>query len=251
MSRDARNLLLIALMAMLGYMLWTRSISEMPWSERRSDYYAAIQAAEPLVDAIKNYSERRKEPPESLDQLLPGYIGSIPETTIQRCGKYKYARFGDGKVYLMWYDLGPLQGRALAKESKYPDGDPNHSLLVFTIGETGQVVDARLDRMPKGIEGLPFNSDAWAAGMQRMEMAVALPDEYRLARMPQEAIEKLLGAPDGIRIMRDTPWELRVNCPKGFLKRDILIYWPSENYPKQLYGGNTLRLENWIFVEQQ
>ncbi|MCB1856732.1 MAG: hypothetical protein KDI63_00565 [Gammaproteobacteria bacterium] len=248
-TRNVRHILLVALIAMVGYWFWPGHVSEEPWNVRRLRFYEAGRAAEPLIEAIGRFAERRGGPPRTLDDLVPGYIARIPETGIADCEQFKYASFGGDQVFVMWYDLGPLQGRVPAKPGKYPDGDPNHSILVFTIGEGGQVVDARLDRIPKGIKGIELDPQQWMSGTRRMEMALGLPDQYRLARMPVVELEKLLGPADGRRTMRDTPWELRINCPKGLVERDILIYWPGHNYPQQLYGGNGIQLGNWLYIQ--
>lgn len=45
-------------------------------------------------------------------------------------------------------------------------------------------------------------------------------------------------------------WELRVSCPKGVLNWDVFFYWPSQDYPQQIYGGSVQRIGTWAYVHE-
>jgi hypothetical protein len=45
-------------------------------------------------------------------------------------------------------------------------------------------------------------------------------------------------------------YELRVDCPLGVLNWDCFIYWPSESYPNEIYGGFTELINEWAYVHE-
>ncbi len=45
-------------------------------------------------------------------------------------------------------------------------------------------------------------------------------------------------------------WELKVECSIGFLNWDVFIYWPTEKYPSNIYGGSTELIRNWAYVHE-
>lgn len=48
----------------------------------------------------------------------------------------------------------------------------------------------------------------------------------------------------------NAPWEVRVECSSGFLNWDVFFYWPTEDYPKQIYGGSTELIGKWAYVHE-
>jgi hypothetical protein len=48
----------------------------------------------------------------------------------------------------------------------------------------------------------------------------------------------------------NVPYELRVNCSIGVLNWDCFIYWPSESYPDNIYGGPTELINKWAYVHE-
>ena len=215
---------------------------------RKADFFQASLTAEPLIEAINKYVDVKGAAPKQLDELVPLYISEIPETGLEDCGRFKYVSYGDSQIVVLWYDLGSRHGQPVAKQSQFPDGDSSHAILTFTIGESDYVIDAKFDRMPKEFQVVEFDSEQWLEGRNRIAMAPDLPEKYAISRMPRRVLEQLLGQPDGVRVLRDAPWELRINCPRNLTERDILIYWPSEKYPKQIYGGNTALIGKWLHV---
>ena len=102
--------------------------------------------------------------------------------------------------------------------------------------------------MPKGYEPETFDTARWKTGGDRIGMALALPDTYRLNGMPRDVLESLLGSPGGSRVVHGAPWELRINCPTGLLNHDTFVYWPTRKYPQHLYGGITEPVGRWVYV---
>lgn len=215
---------------------------------RKADFYQVSLRAEPLIQAIDGYTADKKHPPRTLADLVPLYLGEIPGTGLDECDWFKYMNFGTSRIALIWYDLGNRHGAPMAKASKFPDGEQDHSILTFTIGENDHVIDAKFDRMPKGFQLIEFDKGQWLAGNNRIAMAPDLPEKYQISRMPRAVLEELLGAPDGVRVLRDTPWELRVNCPRTLTQRDIFIYWPTQSYPEQAYGGDSELIGKWLYI---
>ena len=62
--------------------------------------------------------------------------------------------------------------------------------------------------------------------------------------------DDVLGEPSGRRAARSSPWELRVDCPIGFLNWDVFFYWPTQNYPDGIYGGAIERIADWAYVHE-
>lgn len=45
-------------------------------------------------------------------------------------------------------------------------------------------------------------------------------------------------------------YEIRVQTPPNFWDRDIFIFWPEENYPAQIYGGNVRLIGDWVYISR-
>lgn len=247
MSSVSKSILLLLCFSGFAWLLLSPT-SEKSLHARKADFYQASLRAERLIGAINSYTAKYKSAPLQLDDLVPGFIEALPDTGLAGCSSFKYVNYGSGRILILWYDLGSRQGQPVAKESHYPDGDPGHAILTFTIGEGDAVIDAKFDRMPKEIQSAEFDPELWISGNNRIAMAIDLPEKYELFRMPRSVLENLLGRPDGVRVLRDAPWELRINCPRNLTERDVLFYWPGERYPQQLYGGNTEMIGNWLYV---
>lgn len=241
-------LLLLILVGVSFWLMFGRSTVISP-DQRKTDLFQASLRAEPLIQAIRGYAIDKKRPPKQLNDLIPLYIAEIPETGLQGCNWFKYVNYADSSIVVLWYDLGSRHGKPVAKESRFSDGDLGHSILVLTIGANENVIDAKLDRMPKEFQPVEFDQAQWLANRNRISMAPGLPEKYAIENMSRPVLEDLLGKPDGERILRDTPWELRINCPRNLTERDIFIYWPTENYPAQIYGGNSELVGKWLYVQ--
>ena len=248
MATFYRSLAVAILFVALLYLLFFSSTTEEQGRVRKGQYFQATLRAEPLIEAIHSYTRYYHARPDQLSQLVPKFIDGIPDTGVAECDRFKYVNYRGSRVEILWYDLGSRDGLPMAKKSQYSDGDPGHAVLVFTLAGGDGVVGAKFDRMPKEYAAVEFDSEKWLAGRERIAMAADLPEKYELNRMPRSVLEKLLGHPDGVRVLRDTPWELRINCPRSLTERDVIFYWPTERYSEQLYGGNTELIGNWLFI---
>ncbi len=219
-----------------------------PWSQRKIRFEQAAQVAQPLIAAIDSYFQETGRPPFSLKDVAPKFIQQIPATGLDECPAFDYRSFSSRPARLVWYDLGTRQGKPLKKPSRFPDGDPEHAIMVFALDTEGRVVSADIDRLPKGLKGVDFDSDKWKQNDARMLMALKLSDSYRMDGMPTKVFEELLGSPDGQRMIENVPWELRINCSTGFLNRDVFFYWPLQKYPPQIYGGAVESVADWAYV---
>jgi hypothetical protein len=215
---------------------------------RKALFEQAALRAGPLVGAIAAYSVSAGHPPETLADLVPDYIDSIPMTGVEKCARFDYRLLPIKQALLAWYDLGSRQGQPWSGKMQYSEGNPEHAILIFTLDEEDKITGALIDRAPKDIEAMDFDSARWKQGQGRMEMAPALADTYRLYGMPRAVFEELLGVPDGNRTLHKAPWELRIPCPTRPLNRDALVYWPTEQYPEHLYGGKTEVVGAWVYL---
>jgi len=241
-------LTLAVAIASIVYLVVPAGDTAQDWQQRRPLFEDAAERAEPLIESIKVYTATVGNPPQTLDELIPGYLNEIPATGLPACEKFEYRSLAHKQGKIVWYDLGSRQGQPYSGQSKSSEGDPDHSLLVFTLTSQGKISSALIDRLPKGRKPVDFNQQRWKLGGNRIEMALDLSDSYRLHGMPRDVFEPLLGPPDGSRDVHGAAWELRINCPTGLLNHDILVYWPTESYPQHLYGGNTEAIGRWVYI---
>ena len=230
------------------YLLITERDAAQGWANRKTRFQQAAVRAEPLILAITAYTSAVGHPPKALADIIPEYMKKLPATGLQECSRFEYRSLTHKQGSIVWYDLGSRQGQPYAGQSRYGDGDPDHAILVFSLDSTQKITGALIDRMPKGREPEDFEAERWKTAGDRIEMALALSETYKLHGMPRDVFEPLLGPPDGSRLVRGAPWELRINCPTGLLNHDAFVYWPTEKYPQRLYGGNTESVGRWVYV---
>lgn len=241
-------LALIVAASGIAYLVLTAGDSAKDWEQRRTLFQEAATRAEPLIAAIKAYTSASGNPPDSLADIVPRYLELQPATGLPACSDYEYRSLSHKPALLVWYDLGSRQGQPALGPGRYSDGDPDHAILVFTLDSQDKITSAMIDRLPEGREPLDFQPAPWKAGENRIEMALALAETYRLHGMPRTVFEPMLGPPDGSRAVQGSPWELRINCPTGLLNHDAFVYWPTGNYPAHLYGGKTESIGKWVYI---
>ena len=250
LTRPLIGLLTLAAAAAILLLLWLMNRGGEPWSVRKTQLQTAGEEAQLVIDAIAQYVRFKGGPPKSLDALTPDHIRWIPEPGIPGCGNFKYLNFGSGKISTLWYDLGPGSGSPASQPAPSTIGDPRHAILLITLSPDDFVINARFERLPEDAGELEFDTEQWKQGSNRMEMALQLPDAVNLRKMPRSTLVEMLGPPDGSRILRDTPWELRIVCPKGLTERELFIYWPTGDYPDQIYGGTTEPVGSWVYIRK-
>jgi hypothetical protein len=242
-------LLALAMVASgIVYLVLPAGDSAKAWEQRRILFQEAAMRAEPLIGAITTYTSTSGNPPDSLEDIVPQYMEQQPDTGLSACSDFEYRSLSLKPALLVWYDLGSRQGQPISGPGRYSDGDPDHAILVFTLDSQDKITSAMIDRLPKDREPLDFQPATWKAGDNRIEMALALADTYRLHGMPRTVFEPMLGPPDGSRAVQGSPWELRINCPTGLLNHDAFVYWPTGNYPEHLYGGKTEPIGKWVYI---
>ncbi len=219
-----------------------------PWGQRKLRFEQVTQVAKPLIAAIDRYVADTGVPPARLADIVPNYIRQIPATGLDDHPEFDYRSFASRPARLVWYDLGSRRGIPMAKPAKFPDGDQDHAIMILILDSQGRITSASIDRPPKGLKGLDFNTEKWKQNINRMPMALNLPDVYRLDGMPAKVFEGLLGVPDGTRDVENVPWELRINCSTGFLNRDVFFYWSIQKYPQKIYGGDVEKVADWAYV---
>ena len=244
-------LVLIIALAGVAWLVIPEHDAAQDWAMRKLRFQQAAARAEPLILAINVYTSASGHPPLVLADISPAYLESLPATGLQECDSFEYRSLTHKQGAIVWYDLGSRQGQPWSGTNRYDEGDPAHAILVFTLDAQEKITGALIERMPKGRKPETFEPARWKAGGNRISMALALPDTFRLNGMPRGVFESLLGPPDGSRIVHGAPWELRINCPTGLLNHDTFIYWPTQKYPQNLYGGNTEPIGRWVYVHSQ
>ena len=227
--------------AAVVYLLLPTGDSVQDWEQRRDLFQEATIRAEPLIEAITAYTSTVGEPPKALEDVVPQYIAILPDAGLRSCNGFEYRSLAHKQVSFVWYDLGSRQGQAFSGRSRYREGDPDHAILMFTLDLQDKIINAAIDPVE-------FESGRWKAGEDRIGMALALSETYRLHGMPRSVFESLLGSPDGSRVAQSAPWELRVNCSTGLFNHDAFVYWPTEDYPEHLYGGRTESIGSWVYI---
>jgi hypothetical protein len=221
-----------------------------PWSMRKARFAHAAERARPLVEAIRRYEQEHGQAPASLQALLPGYLPRVPRTGLLDYPDFIYNRFTNTHYSLLWWDLGHRNGKPMTGLWCYAEGDPNHAILALTVDQQQRVVAARVDRMPAAPRKAAFDSGRWRKKEGRMEMVRSLPQHTNLLSQGTNAVLNVLGSPDGESTLRDSPWELRINCSWAGLNWDVFFYWPTGKYPGYIYGGSTERIGDWVYVHE-
>jgi len=221
-----------------------------PWGVRKLRFDRAAKRAAPLLAAISQYASDHGHPPRSLSDLVPHYLRDLPGTGLREYPQFEYYSFTNRQASMIWYDLGSRHHKPATGLWVYPDGDPDHAILAFTLGQSNSVVEARVDRMPEITNRMNFDVEMWRANTSRIEMVRALPDRHETKGASLQELTNLLGSPDGGRMLRDSPWELRINCSWGMLNWDVFFYWPTTNYPKHIYGGSSEMIGAWAYVHE-
>ncbi len=247
-------LVLLPLVIVVAGIVWRVVVEQdttQDWEMRKLRFQQAAARAEPLIRAIDAYTSATGYPPVALSDISPAYLEKLPATGLQECSTFEYRSLAHKQGSIVWYDLGSRQGQPWSGQNRYNEGDPDHAILVFTLDAQEKITGALIERLPKDREAEAFESTRWKAGGNRISMALALPDTYRLQGMPRDVFESLLGLPDGSRVVHGAAWELRINCPTGLLNHDTFIYWPTQKYPQHLYGGSTEPIGQWVYVHSQ
>lgn len=238
----------LAILMTVGAMAAMRYLS---WPLRRLAFARAAQRAQPLVDAIRAFERSKGRPPDALQELVPNHLAAVPATGLVSYPSYEYTQFKDASASFVWWDLGSRRGAQMTGPWVYPDGDPGHAVLGIELDGDELVREVRLDRMPQEGKEQPFSPDAWLSQPdRRLYMVRDLAESNDLRTMSREALEQILGPPTGRRVLRDSPWELRIPCALGILNWDVFFYWPTERYPEQLYDGGIERIGHWAYVHE-
>jgi hypothetical protein len=220
------------------------------WKNRKPRFEKAARQGMVVVEAIERFHSDNDRPPSSLADLVPNYLPSMPSTGLSEYPDYEYYFFTNSQSSLVWYDLGTRNGKPMSGLWVYIDGEPEHAILALTLDQSNRVTNARVDRMPEEHAQIEFDRARWADGTSRIEMARSIPHHLQLQGSTLNEVREVLGEPSGSRVLRNSPWELRIECPNGLLNWDVFFYWPTQDYPKYIYGGGTERIGQWCYVHE-
>jgi hypothetical protein len=220
------------------------------WDRRKAQFAKAGERGMVVVNAIEAYRKEHGYPPQSLEALVPRYLKNVPGTGLREYPSYEYQVFTNSKASLVWYDLGSRHGKPRGGLWVYNDGDPEHAILVLTLDQHERVVEAYADRMPKEHETVRFDVEKWRRNDSRIEMVRSLPNHISFRELSLAKLTEILGEPSGTRMLRNSPWELRIECSRGIINWDVFFYWPTQDYPTTLYGGGIERIGNWAYVHE-
>jgi hypothetical protein len=160
-------------------------------------------------------------------------------------------QFKDPRSSVVWWDLGSRQGAPMTGLWVYIDGPPDNAILALTLDGRDVISEARVDRMPANAGHDAFDRESWvSAPDQRLHMVRDLAAKHLWVGRPVAEVIDLIGAPGGQRILLDSPWELKVDCPTGYINWDVFFYWPTKAYPNHIYGGSVERINDWAYVHE-
>ena len=220
------------------------------WQKRKARFEKAAANGTVLIGAIRSYEAANGKPPPFLGALTPSFIETIPGTGLPDYPTFKYQVFTESKSSLAWYDLGSREGKPMAGLWVHMEGDPEHAILALTLDQHERVVDARADRMPEQYTRTEFDIEKWKRNEARIQMVRALAEKFMLKDRPFAEVSELLGKPNGVSILRNSPWELRIECGGPGLNWDVFFFWPTLAYPQHIYGGSTERIGDWVYVHE-
>lgn len=182
---------------------------------------------------------------------MPQYLKEVPQTGVMGFGPFEYTSFEDQEhKEVLWYDLGSRKGKPMTGLWVYPYGDGDRAILALAVNKD-EVEQVRVDRLPAATGNEEFDEALWRSSVDaRMGMLEALKSTDTLREKSLTEIEKVLGAPTGREVVRESPWELSIACSTGFLNWDVFFYWPSQQYPEHIYGGSVERMGRWAYVHE-
>lgn len=222
---------------------------------RDAEFSALAERSRPLTAALAQYMDDHGRAPATLEALVPEYLAELSPTGIERYPRYRYQVFASGfpRARLLWYDAGARRDRLLGDWRYGSLGPLESSILVVIVDAEGQVLSADTDRLGSVSRPRPFDAKRWSD--QREARADMLADLVpRLIGLSLDDVHAMLGPEDGSGALEEhfsgAPYELTVPCPLGQLNWDVFVYWPSEAYPDQMYGGWVERIGSWAYVHE-
>ena len=205
-----------------------------------------------LVEAIKKFEQDKGKPPVNLLALVPEYLPKIPSTKISAYPYYEYNILEQKKKkqFVAGYDLGSRKGKE-AKYQFYNYGKKDHSIAVIHYDEDGEIEHFFLDRLPKKIQKKKFDSKKWKKDIDnRYQMIQDFRKNIFTENMTFKDLKKWLEEPDSVLELKQAPWELKICCLGSAFNWDVFFYWPTENYPQYIYGGNVEKIGTWAYVHE-
>jgi hypothetical protein len=219
------------------------------WTE---SYERLAERAKPLVMAIENYHVENGKPPPTLQALVPEYIDAIPGTGMKGYPEFEYRDMASESV-LMWWNMGRVEfGDSVEPNTEkfYYPVDCDHGNLIVVLHVNGSVSKILGNDLLLHRQKNSFEREMWSqVPEERMNMVDDILGNKELLNMTGDQLIEMLGDPDGKKQYNTSPWELRVDC--GYLMSwDVFFYWPTKEYPDNIYGGVVQRIGEWAYVHE-
>jgi hypothetical protein len=97
--KKTRKIALLALIAGITYVIVAISIIGIGSDVRMNEFHKLARRSVPLVEAISKFSKEKGHPPSSLQELVPEYLASVPDTGMGAYPKYEYEVGGEAREW--------------------------------------------------------------------------------------------------------------------------------------------------------
>ena len=248
--RQVVMLFLIALIAIVMPYITAKGI----YYIRTLAFYNLAKKSKPITNAIESYHKDHGKPPKSLDDLIPNYIDKVPGTGMIAYPDYHYIEM-ESRSSLKWWKLADIEcGDSVELEpwktgAWYPT-DYGANLIVFFDTEN-LATDVKAENLLLNRVDGAFNQRAWKEfPNERINMVDDFLRNQQLVGKNKADVVELLGEPSGKGNRSNSTWELHVDCTSGGINFDVFFYWPSHEYPDEIYGGCVQRIEEWAYVHE-
>ena len=211
----------------LGYVVVALST----WPMHRSALERTAARAQPIIEALET----------GATPTLTTGLAAYPQFA------YRKLSAAESRRTLYWYDLGRRHGRSMTSTWVYPDGDTGHAILALEVDGENHVVSAVADRIAVEPKLAVFSETAWnATPIDRHGMIADLQHQHPLVGAAFDDVRRLLGAPDGQRVLVDTPWELWTHTWPS--EHERFFYWPTHAYPSVIDGQSVMTVGSWAYA---
>jgi hypothetical protein len=151
------------------------------------------------------------------------------------CGSVAAVKRNANRRVMVWGLVGLLAGFGLIRLR----GVARTAVFAACAQRAQPLVDA-ITRFEKERGSPPARLEDLVPAYLPVVPGTGLPDfprfDFGRAQKPRDGLEQ--------------EWELTIRCTWGFVSFDTFFYWPSQDYPQQIYGGWVERIGTWAYVHE-